>query len=59
MQVTNAAARVARSVARPVLAPLFLVRWYGYDEALAEAWGLFKLQERLMMDVAQEQVAST
>jgi hypothetical protein len=46
MQVTQAAARVRRSMALSVGASLLRVRWYGHDAALTKDWSLCKLKER-------------
>ena len=58
-QVTKEAERVRRSVALSVLAYLLLVRLYGRDEALTQAWSLFKLKERFIGEVAQDAVRRT
>jgi hypothetical protein len=46
-------------VALSVVASLLLGRWYGPDEALAKAWGLFKRKERFAEEVAQDAVTRT
>ena len=48
--------RVARSVALPVLAYLLLLKLYGKEEPHCS---LFKLKQRFMVDVYQEQAART
>jgi hypothetical protein len=59
MQVTHDKERVTRSVALSVLAYLLLVRLYGREEALTQAWSLCKLKERFIGEVAQEAVRRT
>ena len=59
MQVTKESERVGRSVALSVLASLLLLRLYGCDEALTQAWSLFKRKERFIGEVAQEAVRRT
>jgi Transposase DDE domain len=59
MQVTNDAARVARSVALPVCAYLLLVRLYGHDAAVRKPWSLFQLKQRFTADMVQQQVHRT
>ena len=54
MQVTKKGERVERSVVLAVLAYLLLVRLYSRDEALTQAWSLFKLKEHFIGDVAQD-----
>jgi hypothetical protein len=56
MQVTKEAARVARSVALPVLAYLLLVRLYAKEE---QQFSLFKFKQRLTADVFREQMNRT
>lgn len=58
-QVTKESERVGRSVALSVLASLLLVRLSGRDEALTQAWSLFKLKERFIGEVAQDAVRRT
>jgi hypothetical protein len=56
LPVTKDPARGARSVTLSVLASLRLVRLYGYDEGLSQAWSLFKLKERFAEEIAHEAV---
>ena len=56
MQVTKEKARVARSVALPVLAYLLLLRLYGKEEPHCS---LFRLKQRFITDVYKEQVTRT
>jgi hypothetical protein len=59
MQVTHDKERVMRSVALSVLAYLLLVRLYGKEEPATQPWSLFKLKERFIGEVAQEEVMRT
>jgi hypothetical protein len=56
MQVTKEKARVARSVALPVLAYVLLLRLYGKEEPQC---GLFKLKQRFAVEVYKKQVTRT
>ena len=56
MQVTKEAERVSRSVALSVLAYLLVVRLYGKEAQSASEYSLFRLKQRFIADVFQEQV---
>lgn len=55
MQVTKDKARVARSVALSVLAYLLLLRLYGQEESGKQGLSVFRLKQRFMAEVYQEQ----
>jgi hypothetical protein len=56
MQVSKQAERVKNSVMLSVMAYLLLVRIYGKDQEYKEGWSLFKLKQRFILDVYQEQI---
>lgn len=56
MQVTKDPQRVERSIMLPIMAYLLLLRLYGNDDALKHGFSIFKLKERFIDDVFQEQL---
>ncbi len=56
MRVTKEAERVERSAGLSVMAYLLLVKLYGRDEEVKEGFSLFKMKQRFIADVMQEQL---